>query len=303
MLLHNDKELFREVITSTAEKLGLVVPIVEKDYYVTMILKELSEKCPTCVFKGGTSLSKCHHVIDRFSEDIDISFSDKFSQGMRKKLKNNTIASISQKLALPIPDWNNTRSRRDYNCYTFSYEPIDNYIAERKLIQGVKMEISLSSISFPTVILPVDSYVYKFLAEENINIVKEYELQPFKMNVQGIERTFIDKVFAICDYYLQGKTKRYSRHIYDIYMLLPKITFNQSFKELIKQIRKVRLEMNICPSASEEINIPKLLNEIIEKEFFKSDYSDITTYFQNHPVSYNKAICAVKIVADSGMFE
>lgn len=86
-------------------------------------------------------------------------------------------------------------------------------------------------------------------------------------------------------------------------MLLPKITFNQSFKELIKQIRKVRLEMNICPSASEEISIPKLLNEIIEKEFFKSDYSDITTYFQNHPVSYNKAICAVKIVADSGMFE
>ena len=61
--------------------------------------------------------------------------------------------------------------------------------------------------------------------------------------------------------------------------------------------------MNICPSASEEISIPKLLNEIIEKEFFKSDYSDITTYFQNHPVSYNKAIGAVKIVADSDMFE
>ena len=66
-----------ETQEDTAEKLGLVVPIVEKDYYVTMILKELSEKCPTCVFKGGTSLSKCHHVIDRFSEDIDISFSDK----------------------------------------------------------------------------------------------------------------------------------------------------------------------------------------------------------------------------------
>ena len=113
MLLHNDKELFREVVTSTSEKLGLIVPIVEKDYYVTMILKELSEKCPTCVFKGGTSLSKCHHVIDRFSEDIDISFSDEFSQGIRNKLKNNTIASISLKLALPISDWNNTRSRRD----------------------------------------------------------------------------------------------------------------------------------------------------------------------------------------------
>lgn len=40
MFLHNDKELFQEVIVSAAEDLGLVVPIVEKDYYVTMILKK-----------------------------------------------------------------------------------------------------------------------------------------------------------------------------------------------------------------------------------------------------------------------
>ena len=56
MLLHNDKELFREVVISTAEELGLVVPIVEKDYYVTIILKKLSMECPECVFKGGTDL-------------------------------------------------------------------------------------------------------------------------------------------------------------------------------------------------------------------------------------------------------
>ena len=118
MFLHNDKELFQEVIVSAAEDLDLVVPIVEKDYYVTMILKKLSIWCPECVFKGGTSLSKCHHVIDRFSEDIDISFSDKLTQGMRKKLKNETIAGISEELSLPIIDWENARSRRDYNAYT-----------------------------------------------------------------------------------------------------------------------------------------------------------------------------------------
>ena len=53
MHLHNDRELFREVIISTAEDLGIVVPIVEKDYYVTMILKSLSIERPECVFKGG----------------------------------------------------------------------------------------------------------------------------------------------------------------------------------------------------------------------------------------------------------
>ncbi|MCH5268660.1 MAG: nucleotidyl transferase AbiEii/AbiGii toxin family protein [Lachnospiraceae bacterium] len=120
MYLHSDKELFREVVISTSEELGIAVPIVEKDYYVTVILKCLSEERPECVFKGGTSLSKCHHVIERFSEDIDIAFSNDLTQGMRKKLKNGTIFNISQELQMPILDWENARSRRDYNCYLFS---------------------------------------------------------------------------------------------------------------------------------------------------------------------------------------
>lgn len=184
MFLHNDKELFREVIISAAEKSGIVVPIVEKDYYVTMILKKLSKECPDCVFKGGTSLSKCHHAIERFSEDIDIAFPNNLTQGMRKHLKNDTIAGISRALALPISDWENAGSRRDYNCYTFSYESLDGYVSEGRLIQGVKMEVSLAAVSFPTVKLPVDSYVYQFLVKENMDIVNEYDLHPFEINVQ-----------------------------------------------------------------------------------------------------------------------
>ena len=301
MLLHNDKELFREVVVSAAEEFGLVVPIVEKDYYVTMILRKLSMECPECVFKGGTSLSKCHHVIDRFSEDIDIAFSNKLSQGMRKHLKNDTIAGISDVLEMPILDWENARSRRDYNCYTFSYAPLEGDVTEGRLIQGVKLEVSFATLSFPTVKLPVESYVYQYLVKDNMDIVDEYSLQPFVMNVQGIDRTLADKVFAICDYYIQGKTKRYSRHIYDIYMLLPVVELNEKFKELIKQVREVRAKMNVCPSAALGVDVPKLLREIIEKEVYKEDYSEITTYFQNHPVSYESAIEAVRIVAESGM--
>lgn len=303
MLLHNDKELFREAVISTAEELGLVVSIVEKDYYVTMILKRLSVECPECVFKGGTSLSKCYHVIDRFSEDIDIAFSNKLSQGMRKRLKNDTIAGMGAALGMPILDWENARSRRDYNCYTFSYEPLEGYVTGGRLIPCVKMEVSLASISFPTVRLPVESYVYQYLIRENKDIVNVFDLNPFTMNVQAIDRTLADKVFAICDYYLQNKTKRYSRHIYDIYMLLPVVELNENFKELVKQVRKMRSEMSICPSAITGVDVPKLLREIIEKEVYKEDYFEITTYFQNHPVGYESAIEAVKTIAESGMFE
>ena len=50
MFLHNDLELFREVIYSAATDLNLPIPVVEKDYYVTMLLKQLAEKAPACVF-------------------------------------------------------------------------------------------------------------------------------------------------------------------------------------------------------------------------------------------------------------
>ncbi len=115
MLLHKDREQFEAVLNAVSNELGVPVSIVEKDYYVTMILKQLALKASGCVFKGGTSLSKCHHAINRFSEDIDITFSDKLSQGERQKLKNQVIAGISEYLELPIIDWDKTRSRRDYN--------------------------------------------------------------------------------------------------------------------------------------------------------------------------------------------
>ena len=301
MYLHKDSELFREVILSTSDALCRPIPIVEKDYYVTMILKLMSERAPGCVFKGGTSLSKCHHVIDRFSEDIDITFMEPLTAGARKTLKNDVIAGISAELELPISDWENARSRRDYNCYTFQYTPIEG-LSPQSLIPGVKMEVSLASLAFPTQQMAVDSYVYQFLQKENQEIIDEYGLTPFLMTLQTLDRTLADKVFAICDYYLEGKTKRHSRHIYDIYMLLPHVPQDDGFRQLIQQVREQRSHMSICPSAKPGVDIPALLREIIEKGVYRDDYRQITSYFQNKPLEYEEAIRAVKSIAEGGLF-
>ena len=74
MYLHKDKDKFRDIVEQVANRTGRSTAVIEKDYYVTLILKLLSEKLNNCVFKGGTSLSKGFHVINRFSEDIDITF-------------------------------------------------------------------------------------------------------------------------------------------------------------------------------------------------------------------------------------
>ena len=66
--LHKHKEDFINAVNLASEYFHILPVIVEKDYYVTMILRELTERQGFVVFKGGTSLSKCHKAIKRFSE-------------------------------------------------------------------------------------------------------------------------------------------------------------------------------------------------------------------------------------------
>lgn len=73
MLLHTNLENFRLLIIDAGNYWGLEDEYIEKDYYASLFLKKLQEIEPNIVFKGGTSLSKCYGLINRFSEDIDIS--------------------------------------------------------------------------------------------------------------------------------------------------------------------------------------------------------------------------------------
>ena len=74
MNLHTNKELFDQAVIMASEAMMINPAIVEKDYYVTYLLKELVSQEPNIIFKGGTSLSKCYKLINRFSEDIDLSY-------------------------------------------------------------------------------------------------------------------------------------------------------------------------------------------------------------------------------------
>ncbi len=117
MFLHEDKNVFEEILSAASESLGQTLDIIEKDYYATMILKLLSQQCDNVVFKGGTSLSKAFHVLSRFSEDIDITFSEHIGASRRKKLKNVVISGISKTLNMPISNWDKLQSDRDLNSY------------------------------------------------------------------------------------------------------------------------------------------------------------------------------------------
>ena len=74
MKLHDNKTLFQEAIQATATKKNIPDVFVEKDYWVTWVLRNLSKSANAekIVFKGGTSLSKAYKLIERFSEDVDL---------------------------------------------------------------------------------------------------------------------------------------------------------------------------------------------------------------------------------------
>jgi hypothetical protein len=66
----------RSVFVETGKRMNLSPGIIEKDYWVCSVLSYLFKDCSyrnSLLFKGGTCLSKCFHLIQRFSEDIDIS--------------------------------------------------------------------------------------------------------------------------------------------------------------------------------------------------------------------------------------
>lgn len=298
MYLHEDKENFRDIVEQVADRTGRAIAVIEKDYYVTLILKLLSEKLSNCVFKGGTSLSKGFHAINRFSEDIDITFDEHIGEARRKKLKNVILKGISDELGMPISNWDQTQSDRDYNAYLFSYDSAVG-IEDDRILQNVKLETALGSYAFPTEIVIIDNYIGNYFKERDRgDLAVQFSLEDFTMKLQSLERTYIDKIFALCDYYMQGRNKRCSRHLYDIYKLTPQMKFDDDFARLYAEVRIHRAKMSICPSAQPGMNVAKLINEFCDNGFYEDDYHTITNYFADDMVEYADVIKQMRNLAE-----
>lgn len=293
MYLHKEnKELFRDIISIVSERKNVTTDIVEKDYYVTMILYLLSQKEIEIIFKGGTSLSKAYGVIDRFSEDIDITFKEHLGESRRKKLKYNILKPIAEDLEIEIKNWKDIESDKNYNHYDFYYNSVSDNSNFSGLSPFVKLETALMSYSFPTERRQISNYIYDTLKNEEPELIKKYNLIPFEMSVQCINRTLADKIFAVCDYYLQGKAQRNSRHLYDIFKLLNYVEIDEEFVELMMKVREHRKNVGekIAPAANENVDILQLAREIYDSRFYENDYHNTTENIISDEIDYSIVI-------------
>lgn len=300
-MLHNDHSLFEQVILRVSEDTGVEASIIEKDYYVTLFLHRIVTQLPNIIFKGGTSLSKCYKLINRFSEDIDLNIESEThpTEGQRKKLKE-VIVSIIDEFGFSLTNPDKVRSRRDYNRYIVDYPTIftTSYLKEHLIV-----ETAVYIKAYPCKRMLASSLIYDYLERNGyVDLIEQYELQPFELNVQAAERTLVDKVFALGDYYLSDAVHEHSRHVYDIYKLLGIVTLDDSMKELVQGVREERKPHVNCRSAKDGVDMNALLQEVIDKAIYKQDYEEITEKILFEEVSYETAVTALQTILKSGIF-
>lgn len=106
-------------------------------------------------------------------------------------------------------------------------------------------------------------------------------------NLHNNKELFIAKIFALGDYYLTNKTKGYSRHLYDLYKIMPEINFDDNFFKLYDEVKEIRSNDEDCHSAKPEQDLKKLLREIYNTDYFRADYEDVTSELLFEDVSYS----------------
>ena len=93
MILEKQPELLADAIRAASEYYHIARVYIEKDYWISKILQQLSRSVymENTVFKGGTSLSKGYGLINRFSEDVDVAV-------LTQKLSGNQIKTLISKV-------------------------------------------------------------------------------------------------------------------------------------------------------------------------------------------------------------
>ena len=227
MKLHKDNKTFSDAIQATSDGLNINPVFIEKDYWITLVLKRLYESRykDNVVFKGGTSLSKGYELIQRFSEDIDIAVRnvEKMTGNQIKTLIRNVEKSITSDL---IVAENSTISSKgsQYRKTEYSYPKA----ADIRLLQGVsdKLIIEINSFTepYPYEKRKISSFVYTVLNGNKSNeTITKYELEPFEINVLDIRQTLVEKTVSLLRFSFENNIeealKAKIRHFYDLYFL------------------------------------------------------------------------------------
>ena len=227
MRLHENKELFQDAIQATSEHIGIRSVYIKKDYWVTYALNTLfhSSMADQIVFKGGTALSKCYKMIERFSEDIDIVVIWKPKENdnqLKRKLKNvsNIVSDAIPEIEIEGVTHKKGNIRKTVHQYSQSFD--EDFGQVRKQII---LEVSSLGNFEPYSKMNISTMIYDMIREKGQHsLISEYELQPFNIKVLSKYRTFCEKIMSLVRFSRTDNPipdlRNKIRHIYDIHKML-----------------------------------------------------------------------------------
>lgn len=262
------QELFRE----TAQKMGIHEAIVEKDFWVCLILEIIFTSTNwgnKVIFKGGTSLSKAYHLIERFSEDIDLI------------LDWRELGFLKDDPWKPTSNTQKDRFVKETNPIAASYlsdlfTPVFQQELNERLGSILKVEFSKDCIKIvypgsfsnpailPWIVLeigPLASWT-PHTRKTIMPYAADYYLSSFSkpsaaVTVVTAERTFWEKATILHQEYYRPLEKempqRYSRHYFDLY------------------------KMSLFSCANSAINQIEILDRVVEfkNRFYRTPWSNL----------------------------
>jgi predicted nucleotidyltransferase component of viral defense system len=231
-----------EYFNNTALTTGLPNVAVEKDWWITTVLHALFALpyAENLSFKGGTSLSKCWNLIERFSEDIDIAVNREylaFSGALSKtqisdRLRRAACSFVRETLQFDLakqletnginPKYFTVRvnitpiSTTDPEIIEVEYKTIFDEVSYIK--HKVILEVSGRSMTEPVQSVNLQSLIDEAFPKTN------FVEQPFAVNAVVPQRTFIEKICLLHEEFAKPqefmRTERMSRHLYDLVQIM-----------------------------------------------------------------------------------
>ena len=304
MKLHLDRIAFEQIIDEVAKLHGIRRDVLEKDYYVTLLLLELSRQKNQgyAYFKGGTALYKALRSIRRFSEDIDLTVfvEDCPSHNqVKKRLEQATLKYES------MPKGDTLVNERGSITCEYLYDSIYELDIGDSLQRfgKVKVEGTSFTVSEPTEKIEIAPHLYELCNEERRKILREYyNVAPFILETISLERIFIDKVFAAEFYFERKDYGDVAKHIYDLTVLLQneKIkAFLSNTKEVIKIVglkRKEELIRKGGVAADMKVADFAYFTELRSTREFEVKFNEmqkIYVFDKNDELAINEALNAV----------
>lgn len=227
MKLDQQPELLADAVRATSEYYHIAPVYIEKDYWISKILQQLSRSiyANNTVFKGGTSLSKGYGLIKRFSEDVDVAvLTGELSGNQIKTLITKVCKEMTQGLQeQDVPELTSKGSRYRKTLYQYPtsvHDPLYSFVANRVIV-----EINSFANPYPYVKRQIRSFITSYLEENSMqSLIEEYDLHSFELNILDKRRTLCEKVvsllrFSFMDNPVEGLGSKI-RHFYDIYYLL-----------------------------------------------------------------------------------